>query len=1040
VAPTTSGLTNGGATTHYAFTYDDSLGAPLNPGGPEPARTNAVIAGCEADFTLMAGWFGNIGLDVSFTIPVNVTQNGGGASWSKSGSSLTVTINPSTGSANFIRYLLVAEMVEQFMRAQGLGWYGSGTEGSEGEGLSRFLAAQFLLVNGFGNPPSGFLNSNTWLSSPRADFVNNINLTDDGPDAITGCATLFIWYLFAQLGFTINQIVAAGASTLGGVYRNLTGDTADPFPFFKQLLDTAFPGTATITSGNQDNPFPLGILSFWVDKSTYGRDEVTDVIASGSNGTFPDAFWLVLEGFNRNQFNALGIGTPALSGAFNSLPGITLPLNPVGVEFETLTNPNIPQRIRFPFDTRFANATLGSFPAAGSSPVFEVLNASASGSAGAIPGASAVTEFELVSGADPYYTNINPSQNNDFWLSQDLRVFTATPGLNTTPVAGGPAFPSDSFAGAYGYIQSLLAFLNNTANGFTDGSRDPFADGTIPTQGGALTGDSSVSQYHIQWFPLQAFRNYNFVVARVRLRGPAASQAQNVKVFFRMWSTQTADTGFDPSSTYLSHVDGAHPHWPLPAPDSHTIPFFATGNSPNLNDPNNPEYGSGGVNNSTVAVGAGGTAWAYFGCFLNVYDPGNVVNGSAVQALLAGTHHCIVAEIAYDDAPIVNANGIVMTPASSDKLAQRNLQLTFSDNPGTAETHRVPQTFDLKPGAAIVPIAGELLDYPDELMIDWGQTPPGSVAHIYWPQINAINVLNLANRLYSTHLLSASDGNTIDCTVGRGVTYVPIPPGTTENLAGLLTIDLPTTVVTGQEFDILVRRVATRRLEVIEREVPRMAEHGGGTHHADTVGGDESDDAVSDESELVEAEPGEPELDESGGRNERAVLAKQGPAMRNWRYVTGTFQVKIPVTTAEVMLRPDEDALAVMKWRLQQMAPTNRWHPVLERYISYLGARVAGLGGNPDEIPPSPDGAPIRDGTEVSKASFTGKVDELIYDCFGRFEGFVLAGCCDDKRGFRTTECGFEEILLRACKACLLVTVYLERGKEECIRRLVVHC
>jgi hypothetical protein len=219
-----------------------------------------------------------------------------------------------------------------------------------------------------------------------------------------------------------------------------------------------------------------------------------------------------------------------------------------------------------------------------------------------------------------------------------------------------------------------------------------------------------------------------------------------------------------------------------------------------------------------------------------------------------------------------------------------------------------------------------------------------------------------------------------------------------------------------------------------------MAEHGGGTFDADAAGADESDDAVSDKSELIEADHNGPELDESDDRDERAALAKQGPVMRNWRYVTGTFQVKIPVTTAEVMLRPDEDALAVMKWRLQQLAPTNRWHPVLERYISYLGARIAGLGGNPDEIPPSPDGAPIGDGTEVAQASFTGKVDELIYDCFGRFEGFVLAGCCGDKRGFRTTECGFEEILLKSCKGCLLVTVYLERGREECIRRLVVHC
>jgi hypothetical protein len=59
-----------------------------------------------------------------------------------------------------------------------------------------------------------------------------------------------IYYLSSQLGFSINSIVGAGANTLGKVYRNLTGDAADPFPFFKQLADMTFPGTLTITCGN----------------------------------------------------------------------------------------------------------------------------------------------------------------------------------------------------------------------------------------------------------------------------------------------------------------------------------------------------------------------------------------------------------------------------------------------------------------------------------------------------------------------------------------------------------------------------------------------------------------------------------------------------------------------------------------------------------------------------------------------------------------------------------------------------------------------
>jgi hypothetical protein len=257
MALTTIGLT--GVTTHYSFQYDDSLAPPLNPTGPEPMRTNAVIAASESDFNLMSGWFGNISLDVNFPIVVNVAQNSGGGAWNLRDNNLTVTINPGIGDPIFVRYLLLAEMVEQFMRAQGLGWFGSGTEGSEGEGLSRFLAAQFLVVNGFGNPPSGFANSNSWLSTSRQDNVNKIDPKDDGPDAVTGCALLFIYYLNTQLGFNINSIVAAGASPLAKVYGDLTKDPSDPFPVFKQLLDSSFPGTTTIppTIPNPDNPFPL---------------------------------------------------------------------------------------------------------------------------------------------------------------------------------------------------------------------------------------------------------------------------------------------------------------------------------------------------------------------------------------------------------------------------------------------------------------------------------------------------------------------------------------------------------------------------------------------------------------------------------------------------------------------------------------------------------------------------------------------------------------------------------------------------------------
>ena len=116
------------------------------------------------------------------------------------------------------------------MLAQNKGWFGAGNEGSAGEGLSRFLAGQFLISNGLGATEPGFALANSWMSTPRADYVNNIDVADHGIDAKTGCSILFIYYLYTQLGYGIKGIIAAAASELSGVYKNLTGDPGNPFP------------------------------------------------------------------------------------------------------------------------------------------------------------------------------------------------------------------------------------------------------------------------------------------------------------------------------------------------------------------------------------------------------------------------------------------------------------------------------------------------------------------------------------------------------------------------------------------------------------------------------------------------------------------------------------------------------------------------------------------------------------------------------------------------------------------------------------------
>jgi hypothetical protein len=1031
---TTTGLTNGGTTTHYQVAYDAVL-ATAAFGNIEPARTNSFLANAsngvpviENDFTWMQQQFTGVDMTKARAFPIQVfvsavIENGYSASW------YPVILVPGNRPASLLRTMMVAEIVEIFMDAQDKGWgYSSGVsnEESAGEALSLFLAVQFQLANSLGinwlnnGTPATWLNTSLPASNPastefdgtthygsRKDYVNStLPFAGNGPG--TGCSLALIYYLFHQLGFSsIPQIVAAapgvdssnniiGPSCLRGVYQNLTGDTADPFPFLKVLLDNAYPPSAVsaIPGPNVDDPFPLAVVSFWVDKNTFGKDEVQDILNTHA-GRFTNAFWLVIEGFSINQFNALSVTVPAFSGAFASMPGVSITRSSTPIDFENPAKPGLPQRIRIAYDITFNSASLAQFPKSGDPAKVLELDGRIQVGGSTPTGATCATIFELTAGADPYFTNIDPAQNNVFYLSQDLRVFKATPGKNNVPVNGGPAFGADNVAGAFSYVTQLIGYLNSN---FADPAGiDPFTT-LLPGQSGALSGDSSVSPVTVEIsypssFPpipkIDIFNNYNFALARVRLRGLSGDVAPNTRVFFRLWSTQTADTDFQPSTTYLSTQTGGHPSAPLVGAGNHTIPFFATGNFGS-----NTDYNAGGVNNQDVKLDIGDSKWAYFGCFLNVYDTGNVINGQPIQALLNGTHHCLVAEIASDGAPILNSSVVTLSPENSDKLAQRNLQFTASDNPGGAASHRVPQTFDVRPSPALAESPGALLNYPDELMIDWGNTPVGSTAHIYWPQVNATDVLTLAKKLYSHSELSASDPHTISCPVSAGVTYVPIPPAGGDNFAGLLTVDLPTTVVIGQEFSVVVRRVTTRRspqTSVGRQPVPAVA------------------------------------------------LAASRRQPGNWRYVTGTFQIRIPVGSPATLLGPERNTLAILKWRLLKMSPASRWYPVLQRYVVYLGARVSELGDDPDTIPASPLGyweTPTGAGGEGR--SYTGKITEVIFNCRGRMEGFVLRECCDREYRFTACDRDLEDIVLRACTGRFEVTI--QSGKEESqpVQRLIV--
>jgi len=282
------------------------------------------------------------------------------------------------------------------------------------------------------------------------------------------------------------------------------------------------------------------------------------------------------------------------------------------------------------------------------------------------------------------------------------------------------------------------------------------------------------------------------------------------------------------------------------------------------------------------------------------------------------------------------------------------------------------------------------LNQPDELMIDWGDTPAGAKAQIYWPDVESADVLALAGRLYGTHLLTAADAHTIAVEAVRGVTYIPIPAGTTRTFAGLFTVDLPLGVRRGREYNVVVRRIST--MQAPDLQIAKTASRANAT----------------------------------------PVPATQ------WRYITGAFQVQIPVTTEEQLLGPEENTLAILKARLAAMSPAYRWHPVLQRYIDYIAARVDGAGGNAAGVAPSLHGVPShgpgrhphtgegRPGHHrEDERERTGKISGLVFDQFGDFDGFVLETRECEVRFF-SRERDMRDLAERAWRERLRITVWYD--------------
>lgn len=820
----------------------------------------------------------------------------------------------------------------------------------------------------------------------------------------------------------LNPFAAAGENgdICAGTFGTITvgPNTWTVQTMYSKLEDQESNGSTTCVT-SESNPLPslLPAVSLILDRSTFGKDEVQARLNAG-HGTYQDAFYVVVDGYTPDE---LGLTSgnlkspPNLPTFAESFAGLGDPSidfdNSTGVQLEESSKFWNIQRITFPFNIKFSSVSaFAGLSLANPDQTFglsaKIVNSvTPAGYPTVTAPESSTAEIELVFQADPFM-----DAGETWWLSNDMRVFQVTPAklhgskvplaFSTTP------FTSDPNT----YIKALISELNTS---FTD-------PGTVNTPFSGLSGDEDQSALNLTGNDTDGNPVYNFALARVHLQGDTAN---NVRAFFRLFISSSPDTDFNTGTTFRSAVETDTSNNNIPGTlipllgfitndMPSTIPFFAEPRIDATVDPMTRQTDPSNVQTIPSPTAPpptpGSEVYAYFGCWLdlNQATPRFPVNPAAqanpdgpysagsiqsIPGLIMSDHACLVTEISYDPDPIPSG----ANAGTSDKIGQRNINWSSSDNPGPQSGHVVPTLFDLR--RTSLDVASDQL--PDELMIQWGNTPPGSVASIYWPQLNADDVLQLASRFYSSNALTKKDAHTIQCVSGA-VTYIPIPAGTGANLAGLVTLHLPLTVRVRQEFNLVVKRLRSFAPIILE-EAPQA----------------------------------------------RRGARKDQPPTIGWRYVVGAFQIRIPVSTGPKLLPPEESLLALFKWKLEQIPATNRWHPVLQRYIDQVSGRVSGFGGDPGKIGPSQGG--FTSGGDGGKhdhhhhhhhhhreecREWTGKVVSVIYDRFGDFEGFVLETEEGHEHCFHGREPEIERLVRYAWDDRAVISVFVER---HCLERPV---
>ena len=862
------------------------------------------------------------------------------------------------------------------------------------EGVSRIYYA--LSANGGNNWSTG-ASGQRLLTSPLSSTLHHIlpQIIAD-PQGVIGCA----FYEFGPKSTTpLIDVIMAQSFDGGATFNHFTvtdqpWDPSVDAPWSHGDSNVTFIGDYFGIDASNKGFYPLwtdtrtGIqelftaivpekkCTFIVNHSTLGQDEVDARRGLPGGAVISDAFRVVVDGFAASELGITGSGSTLPV----SSPAAGMTIIPRGNISATLGYGPDVQRFTFIYDIDFgATDTAFGFATATK---FVTLHVTAGPT-------SAQAQIELIKQPNPFLLH-----GDTFWLAIDLRVFVVRAGESKFGVPG-----ITDASDAPRFIQQVMSTVS-------------------PAQFETLSADESQSKLYLQPRDEHGVPVFNFALAKVHYIGLIG--AANVRVFFRLFQAQTTSGAFDfpPGAQYRRAPLNPHGH-PIPLAgiqgnEYATVPCFAEARIDSTAVSMDQQTDDPNVQTIT-AHSNGSEVDKFFGCWLDINQPfkpdgvtpnnrlpirvpGTNVNGPFTdpgnpplpiqQAILRNLHQCLIAEIAFD--PVAIPLG--KDPSNWDKLAQRNL--AWSD----AGSAQAISTFEVRPTPFGLPSGYP----PDELMIDWNNTPKGCLASIYLPGVSADEILSMAGRMYTAHGWVRTDDHTLQCKTG-GITYLPVPAGANLNYAGLLSVQLPSSLRRGQVFNIIVRQVTNT---FSKGAAPRQIE-------SDFKGREGVGSAVT------------------------------RPSMA-WRRVLGAFQLSIPVKAKEKLLITEERDFSVLRWIGEKIPNSSRWHPVFQRYLEFIGGRIKDFGGNPIKISPSPTGDvkpqhPHPCAPEGEKhVAFTGKVEALIFDRYGDFEGFLLRTAERDHKYF-SREKEIAHLAERAWRERLRITVKTERDDPHLPSIIVVH-